>query len=105
MGLRPLSPAERPPLALKLPGNEESNGVRVSAVRCVTAGDSAESKHRLWLFTPTHKRPRTAFGISLRAEALHPLQVARTSEEVQKTASGGATSKVDQSPFENSPAL
>ena len=79
--------------------------MRVSAVRCITVGDSAESKHRLWLFTPAHRRLRTAFGISLRAEALHPLQVARTSEEVQKTASGDATSKGDQSPFENSPAL
>ena len=77
----------------------------VSAVRCLTTGDSAESKHRLWLFTPAHRRPRTGFGISLRAEALHPLQVARTSEEVQKTAYGGATSKGDQSTFENSPAL
>ena len=73
--------------------------MRVSAVHCVTAGDSAESKHRLWLFTPAHRRPHTAFGISLRAEALHPLQVARTSEEVQKTASGGATSKGGQSPL------
>lgn len=93
MGLRPLSPAERLPLALKLPGNKESDGVRVSAVRCVTAGDSAESKHRLWLFTPAYRRPRTAFGISLRAEALHPLQVAHTSAEVRKNASGGATSR------------
>lgn len=73
MWLRSLAPAERPPLALKLPGNEESDRGRVSAVRCMTAGDSAESKHRLWLFTPAQKRPRTAFGISLRAEALHPL--------------------------------
>ncbi len=47
--------------------------MRVSAVCCVTAVDSAESKHRLWLFTPAHRQPRTAFGISLRAEALHPL--------------------------------
>ena len=38
--------------------------MRVSAVCCVTAGDSAESKHRLWLFTPAYRRPRTAFGIS-----------------------------------------
>lgn len=47
--------------------------MRVSAAHCLTTGGSAESKHRLWLFTPTHRRPRTAFGISLRAEALHPL--------------------------------
>lgn len=73
--------------------------MRVSAVCCVTAVDSAESKHRLWLFTPAHRRPRTAFGISLRAEALHPLQVARTSEEVQKTASGDATSKGTSPPL------
>lgn len=67
--------------------------MRVSAVRCVTAGNSAESKHRLWLFTPAYRRPRTAFDISLRAEALHPLQVAYTFAEIRKTASGGATSR------------
>ena len=80
-------------------------GTQVFAAHCMTTGDLAENKHCLWLFTPAHRRPRTAFGISLRAEALHLLQVARTSAEVRKNASGSATSKGDQSPFENSPAL
>ena len=93
MGLRPLSPVERPPLALKPPGNEESDGD--AGLRRLLRDSSrfGGGKHRLWLFTPAYRRPRTAFGISLRAEALHPLQVARTSEKVRKTASGGATSK------------
>lgn len=66
---------------------EYAGGSRgVSAAPFTAAAGSAESKHRLWLFTTALRRPRTAFGVSPRAEALPPLQAARAPCESAETA-------------------
>lgn len=103
-GSRSPSPAERPLWAPNRRKTRETWGTGLRRPLPYNGRIGGEQASPLAVHA-RHRRPRTAFGLSLRAEALHPLQVARTSVEVRKTASGGATSKGDQSPFENSPAL
>lgn len=78
MELHPLSSAERPPLALKLRENEESDG-DAGLRRPLHDGRRFGGEQASPLAVHArHRRPRTAFGISLRAEALHPpFQVTR----------------------------
>lgn len=82
-----------PPLAPKPPGKAGGEGGAGLRRPLRDSRRFGGGKHRLWLFTPAYRRPRTAFGISLRADTLHPLQVAHTSTKVRKTASGGTTFK------------
>ena len=84
-GSRSPPPPGRPPWAPKPRNTQGAAGGRVSAAPFTAAAGSAESKHRLWLFTTALRRPRTAFGVSPRAEALPPLQTARTPRKSAET--------------------
>ena len=82
-GTRSPSPAEGPLLALKPPENAGDVGDGSPAARCLATGGSAESKHRLWLFTPA-TGGRALPSASLCGRKPCTPQVARTSAEVRK---------------------